>query len=42
MNDTRQARADFANLRRGILRGLALSLFAVALLVAAVHHFHLN
>lgn len=42
MNDTRQARADFANLRRGILRGLLLTLAAVWLILAAAHHFNLN
>lgn len=41
MNDTRAARADFCNLRRGILRGLILTLVSgwVAYLLAA--HFNL-
>lgn len=40
VNDTRAARADFDNLRRGVLRGLFLTIVSGWLLYWLVGHFN--
>lgn len=40
MNDTRQARADWQNLSRGVVRGLIFTAVTAWLLFVAASHFH--
>jgi fucose permease len=40
MNSTRQARADWHNLSRGIMRGLILTAITAWLLFVAASHFN--